>query len=227
MNIVILGGGKPEKFGSHFVKKAREEGHRVINISHRDHGTGNVDDRSINYNNIESVKQTLQTIMVDMPNIDIVLFNQNGEGYPFSAEDLFAEPNVDSYMRNIQSHVIVPHLFITTLNMCLNAGSKVIFMSSTMAFEYDRNHFLAGVGYPASKSFATHLMSSLARVRTKPVTFSAICPFFLYHDSVSYSHTFEQYYKHILNHDDSFNGKIVAQLKGFDKPPVEIKIKYE
>jgi len=226
MNIVVLGGGRPGKFGNDFVNKARQENHRVIVLSHRDYGTGNSDDRVIDYHNLDNARQLLQQVAVDMPLIDIVLFNQNGGGYPDSVEDLFSEPNVQSYANTMQAHVIMPHFVIANLYANLQERSKVVFMSSTMAFEYDRKHYESGVGYPAGKSFVTHLMMSMARTRTKPVTFSAICPFFIYNDPALYGQAFTSLYNHILTHDDAMNGKIVSQLKGFENPPVGVTIQY-
>ena len=226
MNIVVLGGGTPGKFGNDFVKKARANGHRVIVLSHRDHNTGNTDDRVIDYNNTENTKSIVQQITIDMPSIDLILFNQNGAGYPDTVDQLFSEPVVSRYSQTMTAHVILPHLIISVLYNNLTEGSKVVFMNSSMAFEYERNHFGAGVGYPAGKSFATHLMTSMARSRTKKVTFSAVCPFFIYNDPVLYGQALTNLYDHIINHDDKFNGKIVAQLKGFENPPSEISIKY-
>lgn len=226
MNIVVLGGGTTGKFGNDFVKKARGEGHRVIVLSHKDHGTGNSDDRVIDYNNLNSSKMTLQTVGQDMPSVDIVLFNQNGGGYPFSVDDLFGHPDITQYTRNMAAHAAIPQLIVVTLLNNLHDDSKVVFMSSTMAFEYDRNKAVSMVGYPAGKSFATHLMTSMARTRPKKITFSAICPFFLYHDVEKYQQTLKHLYDYILNHDDTFNGKIVCQLLGFDKPPTVMTVKY-
>lgn len=226
MNIVVLGGGKPGKFGNDFVNKARQEGHRVIVLSHKDYATGVNDDMIISYHNLDATKEVLAKVAIEMPSIDIMLFNQNGGGYPDSVEDLFSEPNTQYYANTLQAHVVMPHLLVACLYANLKEGSKVVFMSSTMAFEYQREHYLSGVGYPSGKSFATHLMSSMARSRTKPVTFSAICPFFIYNDRNLYTQAFENLYKHIFEHDDNSNGKIVAQVKGFNNPPVEIKVKH-
>ena len=39
MNIVVIGGGKPERFGNDFCNRARADGHDVYVISHKDYGT--------------------------------------------------------------------------------------------------------------------------------------------------------------------------------------------
>ena len=40
MNIVVFGGGEPGKFGNDFCLLARQQGHNVFILSHRDYATG-------------------------------------------------------------------------------------------------------------------------------------------------------------------------------------------
>ena len=225
-NILVVGAGNPDKFGQHFVKKTREEGNRVIVFSHKNHNTSNVDDRHINYNDTAHVKNKCVELSNELPVIDIILFNQVGSGYPDNPTQFFNEPNVDEYNKSIAGAVVIPHLIIASLYNNLVVGSKVVYMGSTMALEYEREHYVSGVGYPSGKSFAMHLISSMARCRTKEVTFSSMCPYFLYDQPELYKQTFEQTYNYILTHDDSMNGKLVHQFNGFDNPYVPGKINY-
>lgn len=226
MNIVLVGGGTPNHFGNQFLNKARSEGHRVINLSHRNHNTGHVDDRALNYHSPEKIKEVCQKITEDMPVIDIVIFNQTGDAFPHESTELFAEPNFERYYRTLHVAVAAPHLIISCLYNNLVDGSKVLNMGSTMAFEYEREHFISAVGYPGAKSYATHLIMSMARCRTKQVTFSCMCPYFLYNKPEVYADTFVQTYNYILTHDDSYNGKIVNQLTGFQNPYAPGKVTY-
>ena len=225
-NILVVGGGTPGKFGNQFVNKAREDGHRVVNFSHKDHNTGHVDDRHINYNDVKQIKTKCAELASEMPVIDIILFNQNGAGYPGITEQLFKEPNLLEYNQTITRAVAVPHQIIVSLYNSLNTGSKVVYMGSTMSFLYDRENYIEHVGYPSAKSFAMHLISAMAKCRTKEITFSCMCPYFLYHKPDVYKNIFEQTYNYILNHDDSYNGKIVNQHDGFEKPYVPGKVTY-
>lgn len=229
-NIIIFGGGEPDtnKFGGGFIRKAREEGHRVINVSHRDHGSSNPDDTHINYFDLQNTKNILNQIKESMPIVDILYFNQNGEAYPHVPEDLFSEPIISKYQNLIHTALIIPQLVVSQLYPeNLIEGSKVLFASSMMAFQYERKHYSSAVGYPGAKGFMTHYMSSLARHRTKNVTFSAICPAFLYKYPKLYESSFDITYDYILNHDDSSNGKIFTQLNGLEYPYVEGHVKYE
>lgn len=226
MNIVLVGGGSPERFGNQFLNRARNEGHRVINLSHRNHNTGHEDDRTLNYHNPEKVKEVCQKIIADMPVIDIIVFNQTGDAFPHDNAELFAEPNFERYYRTMHIAVAVPHLIISCLYNNLVDGSKVLNMSSTMAFAYERDNYISAVGYPGAKSYATHLIMSMARCRTKKVTFSSLCPYFLYHKPEWYNNSFQVTYNHIFNHDDSCNGKILCQLKGNQGPYLEGHVRY-
>jgi hypothetical protein len=225
MNIIILGGGTKGKFGNDFVQQARSEGHRVIVFSHINHYTFNVDDRILNYTDIKKTDYALWQIVWEMPVIDLIVFNQKGSGYP-QTQDILSEPNFENYNFLMLNHVIMPHLVISKLYNNLNTGSKVVFIGSTMAFEYDRDHSASEIGYPGAKSFATHLMSSLARVRTKPITFSTLCVHLPYDQPDFYKQVFEKLYNYILTHDDSFNGKIVGLMNGLENTIAEINVKY-
>jgi hypothetical protein len=39
MNIVVIGGGEPGKFGNDFCIRAKREGHNVFILSHQDYST--------------------------------------------------------------------------------------------------------------------------------------------------------------------------------------------
>lgn len=229
-NILILGGGAPgtSRFGNQFVQKARSEGHRVINLSHKDYSTGNIDDIYIDYYDLDQAKSVIEKVKESMPIVDVLYFNQNGEGYPHDEEDIFSEPWPLKYHNLIQTTLVIPHLLISKLYPNnLVEGSRVLFASSHMAFQYERTYYPSAVGYPGGKSFVTHFMASAARCRTKKVTFSAICPAFLYDDPKLYADAFRITYDYILNHDDSANGKIFIQVDGLEQPFVESYIRYE
>ena len=225
-NILVVGGGTPDKFGNQFVKKARDDGNRVINFSHKDYNTNHIDDRHINYSDPKQVKSRCLELSGELSVIDIILFNQNGSGYPGLANQLFKEPNPAEYIQTINRAVTIPHQIIASLYDNLIVGSKVVYMGSTMSFQYERENYPEGVGYPSAKSFAMHLISTMARCRTKEITFSCMCPYFLYDKPDLYTHIFDQTYSYILTHDDSVNGKIVNQFNGFENPYVPGKVVY-
>ena len=225
-NILVVGGGTPDKFGNQFVNKARDDGNRVIDFSHKDHNTNHIDDRYINYDDIKQVKSKCVELANELPVIDIIVFNQNGSGYPGSATQLFKEPNPIEYTQTIARAVTIPHLIIASLYENLIAGSKVVYMGTTMALNYEREFYPELAGYPGAKSFGMHLISAMARCRTKEITFSCMCPYFLYDKPELYTHIFNQTCSYILTHDDSVNGKIVNQLNGFENPYVPGKVQY-
>ena len=225
-NILVVGGGTPDKFGNQFVHKARDDGNRVIVFSHKDHKTNHIDDRYINYDDTKQVKSKCVELVNELPVIDIILFNHNGSGYPSSTNQLFREPNPDEYNKSISRAITIPHLIIASLYDNLIAGSKVVYMGTVMSLQYEREFYPEGAGYPGAKSYAMHLISTMARCRTKEITFSCMCPYFLYDKPELYKQTFDQTYNYILTHDDSANGKLMHQFNGVENPYVPGKVQY-
>jgi hypothetical protein len=225
-NILVVGAGIPGKFGNQFVTKARDDGNRVIVFSHKDHKTNHIDDRYIKYDDTKQVKSKCVELANELPVIDIILFNQNGSGYPSSTNQLFNEPNPVEYHHSIDRAVTIPHLIIASLYNNLINGSKVLYMGTAMALQYEREFYPEGVGYPGAKSYAMHLISTMARCRTKEITFSCMCPYFLYDKPDLYKQTFDQTYNYILTHDDSVNGKLMHQFNGVENPYVPGKVQY-
>lgn len=225
-NILVVGGGTPDKFGNQFVNKARDDGNRVIVFSHKDHKTNHIDDRYINYDDTKQVKSKCVELVNELPVIDIILFNHNGSGYPSSTIQLFKEPNPVEYNQSISRAVTIPHLIIASLYDKLIAGSKVVYMGTAMSLQYEREFYPEGAGYPGAKSYAMHLISTMARCRTKEITFSCMCPYFLYDKPELYKQTFDQTYSYILTHDDSANGKLMHQFNGVENPYVPGKVQY-
>lgn len=229
-NIVVVGGGTPNKIGNDFVKRAKEEGHNVIVISHKDHGYDNedflwIDFKKQYYNNFDIV---MDKIRDRFEKIDIIFFNQNGRFYPGIEDELFSPPNTQIYTEGLNLHVIVPHKIITSLLPNLYDGSKVVFTSSTMVFELNRKNYTEGAGYAGLKGYATHLMYSLAMNRPKKITFSSIFPHYTYDDPEKYKLQLWNVYNYVLEHDDSYNGKLVSQMGDPGRPygPVAIFMGY-
>jgi NAD(P)-dependent dehydrogenase (short-subunit alcohol dehydrogenase family) len=225
-NIVVVGGGTPNRFGNDFVKKAKEEGHNVIVISHKDHGYDDedflwIDFKKQYYNNFDIV---IDKIRDRFEKIDIIFFNQNGRFYPSSEDELFSTPNYQPYIEGMNIHVIVPHEILIGLLPNLDDGSKVVFTSSTMAFELNRKNYTAGAGYAGLKGYVNHLMYSLAMHRPKKITFSSIMPHYDYLNPNTYKLQFGTTYNYILEHDDSNNGKIVSQMGNYSEPYAPIAL---
>jgi short-subunit dehydrogenase len=210
MNIIILGGGTPNKFGHDFALKARGEGHKVVIFSHKLNGLNDPDQHVINYEDLNKTKLIFQAALQDISKIDLIIFNANGFSYPYVSRDPFSNIDPIEYHKSINLHAIVPHLLLGESINKMDEGSKVVYMTTGLAYNLVRSEYHQHYGYGGHKSFMTHLMLGFATNRTKNITFSIFSPHFPYEDREKYKKVFENCYQWILSHDDSANGKIMA-----------------
>jgi len=214
-NILIFGGGTKNKIGNMFVLKARAAGHRVVNVSHKDHGFDNPDDIVMDYNSFNDIKATANKLLEKLDHIDIVIFNQNPSAYPFSIEEIHGEPCEISYKNLFMGVMVVPHMMLSKLSSIMNDGSKVVFMVSSMAWNYDID--FPTVGYPGIKSMLTHFMKKLSRFRTKKITYTGLHPILIQDHPNFYEELFLPIYNFILTFEDEYNGRIVEIHEGKNK----------
>lgn len=225
-NILIVGGGAPNRFGNIFVLKAREEGHRVINLTHQDRNTGNPDDVVMNFWDENNINDTIKGLNDKLSHIDIIIFNQNSSAYPATVEDLNSQPNMSFYMEILRTSIIIPHMILATLKPKMSEGSKVFFMTSGMGWEYDKFYDMPAVGYAGVKSWQAHMSTKLGNFRDKKITYICINPFFVYTEADFYETKFMPTYNFILETKDEFNAKIV-ELNFTTKQYQEVKIRKE
>lgn len=229
-NILVFGGGSPNKFGNMFVTEARKAGHTVINVSHKDYGTDHPDDLVLYYrnNNIKGLETISNKILEKFQTkIHLILFNQNPTAYPFTVGELRKLPSTRYYYDLIYGHIMVPHYILSVLDCRLDERSKVMFMASMMAWNYNADS--AAVGYPGIKSMLAHMMKKLSKSRIKKVTYSMVHPNLGYNEPNFYETTFQPLYDHILNHDDTYNGKIINMFneQKYDVNIIQEEIPYE
>lgn len=213
MNIIVFGGGTVGKFGNDFCLRARQEGHNVIIFSHKDNGQGDTQQFVIDYRNIDSSKKIFEQILNNLPCIDLIFFNQVGGGYP-SGDDLFNDVNMSEYQYTLNSHVVIPHLFLSMVQDKLSENSKVINMTSNLAFEYDKEGWLATlVGYASGKAWATQLIQGYAKAKKNNTIYFTLSPSINYESEegkLKYKKWFESTYNLIFSSDSSYNGKIIS-----------------
>lgn len=225
MNIVILGGGTPNKFGHDLALKARSEGHKVIIFSHKLNGLNDPDQHIISYDDLNKTKLVFQAALQDINKIDLIIFNGNGESHPYVTKNYLFNVEPNSYYKAINLHAIVPHILLAECHEKMNDGSKVVYMTTGLAYMMLRDNWHQHYGYGAHKSFMTHLMLGFANNRAKNITFSIFSPHFPYEDREKYKKVFDHCYHWVFNHDDSANGKITAHWDP-DKPPFILYLGY-
>lgn len=224
MNIVILGGGSVGRFGNDFAQRARNQGHKVIIFSHKINGQNDTDQYVIDYNDIDKTKQVYTNAINDIEQIDLILLNQNGDSYPYiNQQDEAPEVDANQYYRSLNIHVVSSHLLISTCHSKLHDKSKVVYMSTGLAFNLLRDNYHQHYGYGAYKSMMSNLMIGFAKNRKKKITYTVFSPHFPYDDRDTYKLVFENCYKWIFEHDDTFNGSVVA---GWDYNSFPYKISW-
>lgn len=212
MNIIIVGGGTKGKFGNDFVIKARSEGHRVYILSHEDNGDNDPDLHVISFDFSKSLMDKLEVLLPQIDSIDIIIYNSNPGGYPNNGyDDLTSRAwlNEQNYYNTLRHHVVYPHLLILWCYSLLKEQSKIVFMTTGLALSYKTHDWQFQVGYLGAKSWQTHLMTAFSKYNDKSLIFSSIAPYFNYDNREQYNEVFDAVYNYILNHDNSYNGKIV------------------
>ena len=223
MNIVIFGAGTPDKFGYDFVKKSREEGHRVTVFSHKDHGVNHPDHYVINYSDLNNCEHVFnQFLNKNKDKIDILIYNTLGGNYPTFEHFGYVNPNLNEYQHTFNTHFIVPHMFIAKTIGRMNDNSKTIFFASTLGLSFgdDRNNTAQMVGYASGNIWKVNMMLGYAKTRQKNITYCCISPSLRYKTPEGFARyknqDFDLMYNFIYNCDDSYNGKLVA-VWGADK----------
>jgi short-subunit dehydrogenase len=224
MNIIILGGGTPNKFGHDFVLKAREEGHKVICFSHKFNGLNDKDQYVIDYNDVYGTKSLFKEIISSVNTIDLLFINANGHSYPSFEPNHLLNPDPMQYQKSMNVYTIIPHMLIAECYEKMPAKSKVVYMTTLLALTFIlRPEFPKAYGYAANKSFMTQLMLGFAQNRTKDINFSILSPHFPYDDLSKYKKVFDHCYNSIMNDNENVNGKILAAWDT-DNPPYELEL---
>ena len=208
MNIVVVGGGEPGKFGNDFCNLAREQGHNVFILSHQDYKNNDPQHLHTDYTERQFVVDTFNQLVSGIDNIDIFIYNGPGEGYP-SGPDYFkstAKINSLKWHMNLYVTVILPHVLSIEALKKMSKGSKIVFLTTSMSL--DRDDYTDMAGYAGMKAAQTHLMVSLAHHNDKEAIVSSVAPHFPYEDRPAYLKIFNKVYDYILTFDESKNGCI-------------------
>jgi NAD(P)-dependent dehydrogenase (short-subunit alcohol dehydrogenase family) len=208
MNIVIIGGGVQGRFGNDLALRFRQDGHRVKILSHVEHP--GIDQYSADFTSYQSLHNQFELMVADLDSIDIFVYNTTVPIPPWNPDEFKSSATVDieAWNKVTHLHVIVPHLLsIKALNK-MSEGSKLIFMTSALAIDWDNMYNPQLVGYASGKAAQTHLMRGLGLFNDKKAIATALHAPFDYHEPDYYKSIFERCYQYILTCDSSDNAKI-------------------
>ena len=215
MNILVVGGGgQSGRFGKDFCDRARQDGHSVYVISHKDYGSGDSKQISADFNSPSSVVDAFKTVMQGVDHLDIMLYNSSAKGYPSHNTHFQSTTRVDiqTHYLNYNTYVLYPHLLSIEALKIMNKTSKIIFLTTGLTlswmWEDEKSDLNKLAGYIGGKSFQNHLMIGLAIYNDKEVTVTSLSPHFDYNNIDAYKRSLELTYNRILNIDAGDNGKI-------------------
>jgi hypothetical protein len=200
MNIVIIGAGKPGKFGGDFAAKAQSDGHDVKTMSHM----------TALFSDIDNVVNRFNLITKDLDRIDLLLYNSNYKGHPDNTELFTSRGSLNDklYSYGFNVHVLVPHAICIEALKKMDKQSKIVFMTTDVIYDRERQENLQKLSYYGGKAYQHQLMLGFAEHNDKDAIVSSVSPYFDYNDSKNYKRVFDIVYSHILNHDATQNGKV-------------------
>jgi hypothetical protein len=210
MNIVVIGGGKPGKFGNDFCNRARSEGHDVYVISHKDYGTNDPKHVVAPFNNVGAFLEAFKNLTKDLDTIDILLYNSNANSYPGRPDELQSTGSVslEKWVQAMTLNAVIPHSVSLEALKKMSKGSGIVFMTSGMSYDLSRKDWTANVGYAGFKGVQNHLMIGLANHNDKGAVVTCVSPHFPYDNAEKYSMVFNHTYNYITTLTEESNGKI-------------------
>jgi hypothetical protein len=210
MNIVVIGGGTPGKFGNDFCNRAKSEGHDVYIMSHIDHGTNDPKHIVANFNSPDIFLHYYKKLIQNLDTIDILLYNSNGGGGIFDASQLQSIGRYEGvdWEIGLKTHVIIPHMIILESLKKMSKGSGIVFMTTDQSYNLSKTQNTSFVGYAGFKGIQNHLMIGLAYNNDKEAIATSVSTHFPYENKKEYDIMFDKIYNYITTLTDKSNGKI-------------------
>lgn len=205
MNIVVVGGGTFGRFGNDFVRSAKEAGHNVRVLSHRDSSDT---DATTTFLSVQDAVAKFNSVTSDMDRIDILLYNSSYKGHPNDPDSFTSKGTVKEklYVHGLYIQVLIPHALSIEALKKMDDASKIIFMTTDVIYDRERTENLYKLGYYGGKAYQHQLMLALADCNDKGTVVSSISPYFDYEDRKEYAKTFNIVYEHIFG--NTVNGKV-------------------
>jgi len=210
MNIVVFGGGQPGKFGNDFCNLARKDGHDVFVLSHKDYNACSPRHIHTNVSERQYVVEDFNRLTQSIDHIDIFLYNGRMDGYPGKPENFTSTARVSSDMwyNNLYSNVILPHVLSIEALKKMSKDSKIVFLTTGMATDFERTTYTEMAGYAGIKATQIHLMIALANHNDRDAIVCSISPHFPYENRLAYLDILKKVYNNILEFDYTQNGKV-------------------
>jgi hypothetical protein len=210
MNIVVIGGGQPGRFGNDFCNRARDNGHDVYVISHKDYGYNDPKQIVADFTNVEEFLEKFKNLVEHLDRIDILLYNSNAHSYPMIPSLLKSTGvvSIAEWEQSLKSHAIIPHVLSLEALKKMSETSAIVFMTTGMSCYVTRSKWTNMVGYAGFKGIQNHLMIGLAHHNDKGAIVTCVAPHFPYEDVEKYKVILNTAYEYITQLTKEHNGKI-------------------
>lgn len=210
MNVVIVGGGTKGKFGNDYVNRLRDEGNDVYVLSHRDNGTADPKQMVTNFIDIDKVVEAFETLTIDLDTIDLFVYNSNGDSYLSREQSFTSTSTFNKFLwdKALNISAAVPYNLTVKALSKMNANSKIVYMATGLATDFNRATFTQYAGYAGMKALMVHLMIGFAHHNDKDAIVSILSPHFDYDNKENYDGVFERICNYIANLSKEHNGKI-------------------
>lgn len=210
MNVVIVGGG--QKFGKIIADKFRDEGNSVYILSHRNYGQ-KPNHFFANFLDVDDVVLNFKQLISNIDHIDLLLYNTNADYGPYFEQDFHSDANLqqiaDAWNKTISIQAILPHLLSVAALGRMSKDSKIVFMTSGLAFGVPRDFCTSSVGHPGGKAAQTHLMFALANHNDKDAIVYSISTHFEYEDKEKLNHIIDKIFNNLKTVDSDMTGRII------------------
>jgi hypothetical protein len=210
MNIVVIGGGKPGRFGNDFCNRARAEGHDVYVISNKNYGYNDPRQIVANFTNVDEFLEKFKNLVKHLDKIDILLYNTNGHSYPVNPALLKSTGvvSIPMWELSLRSHAIIPHVLALEALKKMSDTSAIVFMTTGLACYVTRTEWTDQVGYAGFKGIQNHLMIGLSHHNDKGAIVTCVAPHFQYDNAEKYKTVLNTAYEYITQLTKEHNGKI-------------------
>ena len=208
MNIIIVGGGS--KFGKFVSDEFNKLEHNVYILSHQNYGNENPNHLYADFRNITEVTSVFKSIVEKVDTLDLFLYVSSFDDGPKTPEHYQVNNtgNIEKMWNNtLRVNVVIPHELSLIALEKTTKNSKIVFMTSGLAEDFDeRKHFFSYAAYAGCKAALSHLMIALAHNNEELVC--ALSPHFPDEEDLKikkYQETFDRLIS--LTNDDK--GKII------------------
>jgi NAD(P)-dependent dehydrogenase (short-subunit alcohol dehydrogenase family) len=212
MNIVVIGGGEPGKFGHDFCSQAKAHGHTVYVLSHKKYNTCDSHHMYADFTDTDNVRSKFLELTASLDQIDLFVYCTNNGAYPDTVTSLASTGQVDqsAWQYSMDVHVIIPHILSLEALKKMNESCAIVYMTTGLSYDFSikTTEYSKYVGYSGLKGVQNHLMIGLADHNDKGAIVTSVASHFMYDQPDRYRIIFDQVYEYMTTLTKTNTGKI-------------------